>query len=34
MISFLFGLLIGFCLGYPMGLFIDKWDKDIKNDAR
>jgi hypothetical protein len=28
------GLLIGFSIGYPIGLFIDKIDKDIKNDAR
>jgi len=31
MLSFLFGLMIGFAVGYPMGLFIDKWDKRIKN---
>jgi ABC-type dipeptide/oligopeptide/nickel transport system permease subunit len=31
MLSFLFGLMIGFAIGYPMGLFIDKWDKRIKN---
>ena len=28
------GLLIGFVIGYPIGLFIDKIDKDMKNDAR
>lgn len=32
MLSFLFGLMIGFGIGYPMGLFIDKWDNRIKND--
>jgi len=31
MLSFLCGLMIGFAVGYPMGLFIDKWDKRIKN---
>jgi hypothetical protein len=31
MLSFLFGLMIGFAIGYPVGLFIDKWDKRIKN---
>jgi NhaP-type Na+/H+ or K+/H+ antiporter len=34
MTSFMLGLLIGFSIGYPVGLFIDKIDKDIKNDAR
>jgi NhaP-type Na+/H+ or K+/H+ antiporter len=34
MTSFLLGLLIGFVMGYPIGLFINKIDKDIKNDAR
>ena len=29
---FLSGLLIGFVVGYGMGLFIDRWDKRIKND--
>jgi hypothetical protein len=32
MLSFLFGIAIGFLFGYAMGLFIDKWDKRIKND--
>jgi hypothetical protein len=32
---FLFcGMAIGFLVGYPLGLFIDKLDKDIKNDRR
>jgi len=34
MTLFLLGLLIGFVIGYPIGLFIDKIDKDMKNDAR
>ena len=25
------GMAIGFLVGYPLGLFIDKIDKDIKN---
>jgi ABC-type nitrate/sulfonate/bicarbonate transport system permease component len=31
MTEFLLGLMIGFMVGYPLGLFIDKWDKRIKN---
>jgi hypothetical protein len=31
MTSFLFGLMLGFSVGYPIGLFIDKLDKGIKN---
>jgi hypothetical protein len=27
MIYFSLGLLIGFVIGYPFGLFIDKWNK-------
>jgi hypothetical protein len=34
MTSFLLGLLIGFVMGYPIGLFINKIDKDMKNDPR
>jgi hypothetical protein len=34
MISFLFGICLGFVIGYAMGLFIDKWDKRIKNARR
>jgi hypothetical protein len=26
------GIAIGFLVGYPLGLFIDKLDKRIKND--
>jgi hypothetical protein len=26
------GLIVGFVSGYGIGLFIDKWDKRIKND--
>ncbi len=29
---FLVGLVLGFVIGYGMGLFVDKWDKRIKND--
>ena len=28
---FLCGIAVGFLIGYPMGLFIDKLDKRIKN---
>jgi len=31
MTAFLIGLMVGFVVGYPMGLFLDKWDKRIKN---
>jgi NhaP-type Na+/H+ or K+/H+ antiporter len=31
MITFLFGTLVGLGVGYPLGLFIDKLDKRIKN---
>ncbi len=34
MTAFLFGLMIGFIIGYPLGLFIDKLDKRIKNGGR
>jgi ABC-type dipeptide/oligopeptide/nickel transport system permease subunit len=34
MTAFLLGLMIGFLVGYPLGLFIDKWDKRIKSDRR
>ena len=34
MTIFLFGLMVGLSIGYPMGLFIDKLDKRIKNDRR
>ena len=26
------GIAIGFLVGYPLGLFIDKLDKRVKND--
>jgi gas vesicle protein len=32
MTSFLFGIMIGFVVGYGVGLLMDKWDKSIKND--
>jgi hypothetical protein len=31
---FLLGLMLGFTIGYPMGLFIDKLDKRIKDGGR
>ena len=31
MSAFLIGLMVGFVIGYPVGLFLDKWDKRIKN---
>ena len=34
MTAFLFGSMIGFVVGYGLGLFADKWDKRIKNDRR
>lgn len=34
MTIFLLGLMVGFSIGYPMGLFIDKLDKRIKNGGR
>ena len=34
MTTFMFGLMIGFVIGYPLGLFIDKLDKRIKNGGR
>jgi len=34
MTEFLFGLLIGFAIGYPMGLFIDFLDKKEKRKQR
>ena len=29
---FLLGFLSGLVFGYGMGLLIDRWDKNIKND--
>lgn len=34
MTAFLFGLMLGFVIGYPVGLFIDKLDKRVKNGGR
>lgn len=34
MTVFMFGLMVGFIIGYPLGLFIDKLDKRIKNGGR
>jgi NhaP-type Na+/H+ or K+/H+ antiporter len=32
MVLFIYGIMIGFVLGYGVGLLMDKWDKKIKND--
>ena len=32
MTSLFVGIMIGFSIGYPLGLFIDQLDKRIKND--
>lgn len=32
MTTFIFGLMVGLSIGYPLGLFIDQLDKRIKND--
>ena len=34
MLMFICGAMIGFSIGYPLGLFIDKWDNRIKNGRR
>lgn len=34
MISFIFGICLGFMVGYGLGLFIDRLDKRIKNGGR
>jgi NhaP-type Na+/H+ or K+/H+ antiporter len=34
MTTFLFGLLLGFAIGYPTGLFIDLLDKKEKRKQR
>jgi len=31
MTMFFMGLLVGLVVGYGLGLFIDRWDKRIKN---
>jgi NhaP-type Na+/H+ or K+/H+ antiporter len=28
--AFLFGLMLGFVVGYGVGLLMDKWDRKIK----
>jgi hypothetical protein len=32
MLYFLYGTMLGFVVGYGVGLLMDKWDKKIKND--
>jgi hypothetical protein len=32
MVLFTYGIMIGFVLGYGVGLLMDRWDKKIKND--
>jgi NhaP-type Na+/H+ or K+/H+ antiporter len=32
MVLFTCGIMIGFVLGYGVGLLIDRWDKRIKSD--
>jgi hypothetical protein len=34
MTTFLLGVMLGFVVGYGLGLFIDKIDKGIKNGRR
>ena len=34
MIKFVFGLMLGFTIGYPFGLFINQLDRRIKNGGR
>jgi NhaP-type Na+/H+ or K+/H+ antiporter len=34
MTTFLLGIMLGFVVGYGLGLFIDKIDKGIKNGRR
>lgn len=34
MLEFAFGIMIGMTIGYPMGLFIDKLDKRVKDGGR
>ena len=34
MARLIFGIMIGFSIGYPLGLFIDKLDNRIKNGRR
>lgn len=32
MLVFFYGVMLGFVVGYGVGLLMDKWDKKIKND--
>jgi hypothetical protein len=32
MLLLAYGIMIGFVLGYGVGLLMDRWDKKIKND--
>jgi hypothetical protein len=32
MLLLTYGVMIGFVLGYGVGLLMDRWDKKIKND--
>jgi hypothetical protein len=32
MLIFFYGVMLGFVVGYGVGLLMDKWDKKIKND--
>ena len=34
MTIFIFGLMLGLSIGYPLGLFIDKLDKRAKRGGR
>jgi hypothetical protein len=32
MLIFFYGVMLGFVVGYGVGLLMDKWDKRIKSD--
>jgi NhaP-type Na+/H+ or K+/H+ antiporter len=32
MLIFVYGIMLGFVVGYGVGLLMDKWDRKIKND--
>ena len=34
MIMFILGICFGFVIGYGLGLFINEWDRRIKNGGR
>ena len=34
MLVFCYGVMIGFVVGYGVGLLMDKWDRKIKDDRR